>query len=74
MDRHALGFGRINCCHVFSSAEIKGHKTQLDINVLLPCELPTSKALAGQLPVGRALVAQSTAAATQRCQLQECSP
>lgn len=74
MDGHTLGLGHINCCHVFSSADIKGHKTQLDINVLLPCEPPTSKDLAGQLPASRALVAQSIAAATRHCRLQERSP
>lgn len=64
MDRHTLGLGHINCYRVFSSAEIKGHKTQLGINVLLPCEPLTSKDLAGQLPTRRALVAQNIAAAS----------
>lgn len=47
MDGHALGLGHISCCHVFPSAEIKSHKTQHYINVLLPCEPPTSKVWLG---------------------------
>lgn len=58
-DGHTLGLGHINCHHVFSSAEIKGHKILLSINVQLPCETPTFKDFAGQVPAGRVLVAQS---------------
>lgn len=62
-DGHTLGLGHINCHHVFSSAEIKGHKILLNINVLLPCEPPAFKDFAGQMPAGRVLVARSTATA-----------
>lgn len=58
-DGHTLGLGHINCHCVFSSAEIKGHKILLNINVLLPCEPPTFKDFAGQMPAGWVLVAQS---------------
>lgn len=57
MDRHTLGLGHINRYHVFSSTEIESHKTQLNINIVLPCEPPPSKDLAVQLPARRALVA-----------------
>lgn len=36
MARHTLGLGHTSCCHVFSSAEIRGYKTQVDIDVLIP--------------------------------------
>lgn len=61
-DRHTLGLGHINC-HLFSSAELKGHKILLNINVLLLCEPPTFKDFAGQMPAGWALAAQSMATA-----------
>lgn len=67
-DGHTLGLRHINCHHVFSSAEIKGHKILLNINVLLPCEPPTFKDFAGQMPARWVLVAQSMA--TEECSLQ----
>lgn len=62
-DRHTLGLRHINCHHLFSSAEIKGHKILLNINVLLPCEPSAFKDFAGQMPAGWVLVAQSIATA-----------
>lgn len=62
-DGHTLGLGHINCHHLFSSAEIKGHKILLNINVLLPCEPSVFKDFAGQMPAGQVLVARSTATA-----------
>lgn len=65
MDGHTLGLRLINCHHVFSSAEIKGHKILLNINVLLPCEPPTFKDFTGQMSACWVLVARSMA--TEEC-------
>lgn len=67
-DGHTLGLRHINYHHVFSTAEIKGHKILLNISVLLPCEPPTFKDFTGQMQACWVLVAQSMA--TEECNLK----